>query len=180
MGGVTDRLAGTAAAIRARATRAADSDAAPSRSWSDTLAAAFRSCLRGNSFSADTRVVTGDGPVPIAEVEEGDLVLAYNEATGETGYYTVTAVMVHADPVVVELTIDGELIATTPEHPFYALERGWVEAGELRAGDEVRRADGTTGTVGFLEVVAQPAGDVQSNCGPGPYLLCGGWALVGA
>lgn len=40
-----------------------------------------------NSFSAETVVVTTDGNVAISEIEVGDTVLAYNEATGETGEY---------------------------------------------------------------------------------------------
>ncbi|MCE7989405.1 MAG: hypothetical protein DYG89_50275 [Caldilinea sp. CFX5] len=90
--------------------------------------------------------------------------LAFNEATGATGYYTVTAVMVHIDPTIVHLTIDGETIETTPEHPFYVMESApwlatgetqgrWVDAGELHVGDAVRQADGTTGIVQGVVVV---------------------------
>lgn len=51
-----------------------------------------------NSFSADTPVMRDAGAVPISQVAVGDRVLAYNEATGATDYYTVTAVIVHIDP----------------------------------------------------------------------------------
>jgi len=54
---------------------------------------------------------------------------------------------VHQDPVVVYLGIDGEVIETTPEHPFYTAEGEWVPAGELKAGDEVLKADGAFGWV---------------------------------
>lgn len=40
--------------------------------------------------------------------------------------------MLHVDPTVIHLTIDGELIETTPEHPFYTQHGGWVVAGALR------------------------------------------------
>ena len=106
--------------------------------------------------------------------------LAYNEETGETGYYTVTAVIAHVDPSIVELTIDGdpsassgtETLETTAEHPFYVVasappalslvegwlvtgetEGRWVNAGELEVGDAVRQADGTTGMVHAVVVV---------------------------
>jgi YD repeat-containing protein len=52
-----------------------------------------------NSFSADTPVATDHGEQPISAVHVGDHVLAYDEATGATGNYTVTAVLVHRDPV---------------------------------------------------------------------------------
>ncbi|MCE7989390.1 MAG: hypothetical protein DYG89_50200 [Caldilinea sp. CFX5] len=114
--------------------------------------------------------MTAAGEVPISEIQVGDLVLAYDEATGATGYYTVTAVMVHIDPTIVHLTIDGETIETTPEHPFYVMDSAppalsrvligregwlatgasqgrWVDAGDLHVGDVVRQAAGATGMV---------------------------------
>ena len=35
----------------------------------------------------------------------------------------------------VHLTINGEEIVTTPEHPFYSPQKGWTKAIQLRAGD---------------------------------------------
>ncbi len=105
------------------------------------------------SFSEDTPVVTDTGEKPIADVKVGDKVLAYNEQTGTTGVYTVTDTTAHLDPVVVEVTIDGELIETTPEHPFYSTSRGgWVEAEDLRVGDKVRQVSGDSGTITAIEV----------------------------
>jgi RHS repeat-associated protein len=95
-----------------------------------------------NSFSADTLVSTEHGLVPISEIEVGDLVWAWNEETGETGLYPVTDTMVHIDPVIVHLTIGDETIETTPEHPFYTLERGWVDAADLHFGDRIIQLDG--------------------------------------
>ncbi len=89
------------------------------------------------------------------QIDSGDHVLAYDQATGTTGSYTVTAVLVHTDTTQVHLTIDGEQIETTPEHPFFTQGRGWVDASDLRAGDHVRRADGSTGQVQVIEVEQQ-------------------------
>ncbi len=99
------------------------------------------------SFSEDTLVSTEDGLVPISEVELDDYVLAYNEETGEIGYYPVVAIWVHEDPVIVYLTIDGETIETTPEHPFYTAEGKWVPAAALQPGYEIRTAAWGSGTV---------------------------------
>ncbi|MCI0558149.1 MAG: hypothetical protein MN733_06610, partial [Nitrososphaera sp.] len=63
------------------------------------------------------------------------------------GYYEVVATIHHTDQVLTELIIDGEWIETTPEHPFYVEGKGWTDAEDLEMGDEVRQADGTTGTV---------------------------------
>jgi hypothetical protein len=100
-----------------------------------------------NSFSADTLVATADGAVPIASIEIGDTVLAWDEATGATGSYTVTDTISHIDSLIVLLTLDGETLETTAQHPFYTLEYGWVDAGNLWLGAQVRRADGGTGVV---------------------------------
>jgi hypothetical protein len=99
------------------------------------------------SFSADTLVSTDAGYVPIAGVITGTRVLAWDETGNTTGYYPVTNVWAHWDPVLVVLIIDGETITTTPEHPFYTLMRGWLPAGELWVGTGLQRADGGAGIV---------------------------------
>lgn len=117
-----------------------------------------------NSFSYNTLVATAAGFAPIGELRVGDQVLAYNEATGKAGPYPVTATMVHLDPEIVMLTIDGDLIETTPEHPFYVMARApwlaegqtvghWTNAEDLDVGDDVRRIDGSAGAVESVEVV---------------------------
>ncbi|MEP7289915.1 MAG: polymorphic toxin-type HINT domain-containing protein [Chloroflexota bacterium] len=73
--------------------------------------------------------------------------LAYDEATGKTGYFAVTALISNLDFTVQDLTIDGEQIETTAGHPFYTQERGWVKAADLKVGEHVRKADGSYGVV---------------------------------
>lgn len=73
--------------------------------------------------------------------------LAWNEASGEIGYYQVTDTIHHTDEVVANIIIDGEWIETTPEHPFYVEGKGWTDAEDLQIGDQIRQADGTTGVV---------------------------------
>jgi hypothetical protein len=87
-------------------------------------------------------------------MQTGEQVLAYNEATAATGYYTVTATWNHLDPVVTLLVMDGELIEATPEHPFFAPGVGWREAGKLWPGAPVRKADGTVGIVEGIGLLA--------------------------
>lgn len=65
----------------------------------------------------------------------------------------VTAVWAHADPLLVRLRLDEEIIETTPEHPFYTAEGEWVAASALQAGDRLRRADGSYGRVNAVEFV---------------------------
>ena len=86
----------------------------------------------------------------------GEQVLAYNETTGTNGNYTVQAVLINNDPAEVFLTIDGEKIETTPEHPWYTEDKGWVNAGDLRIGEHIRKAEGESGEVQSLEFVRKP------------------------
>jgi hypothetical protein len=109
-----------------------------------------------NSFSEDTTVVTTEGDIPISELEVGDTVVAYDETTGETGEYEITDTISHEDPIIVHLTINGELIETTPEHPFYTSEGEWINAGELEVGELIYSLDGEFGAVESVVFVADP------------------------
>ena len=79
----------------------------------------------------------------------------YREETGEVDYYPITHTWEHLDPVIIYLTIDGELIVTTPEHPFLTAADLWLGAGELEAGDVVYNSAGLTGVVNVVETVEQ-------------------------
>jgi hypothetical protein len=106
------------------------------------------------SFSADTPVETETDERAISLVRAGERVLAYDEATGLTGYYTVTAVWAHDDPVVTYVAVDGEVIAATPEHPFCTPMHGWLSAGELWPDVLVRNAAGEFEPVRWVQSVA--------------------------
>ncbi|AFD28228.1 YD repeat protein (plasmid) [Deinococcus gobiensis I-0] len=134
-----------------------------------------------NSFSALTPVRTLSGLVAISALSIGTPVLAYNEQTGQNGYYPITDIITHGtkDQGVTYLTVKdpeqadkAELITTTPEHPFYLtapvdtqprpkpqghddLSTRWVGAGHLKIGDKIKQANGTTGTVTNVVTVQQ-------------------------
>ena len=122
----------------------------------------FASSLRaaeqgGCSFSPDTLVATDAGYVPIAGVITGTRVLAWDEMANATGYYPVTNVWTHWDPILVVLIIDGETITTTPEHPFYTPMHGWLPAGELWVGAGLRTASGGTMVVDSTSLTFHPS-----------------------
>jgi hypothetical protein len=100
--------------------------------------------------------MTDEGFVFIGELQAGDYVLAFNEATGEIGYYPILAVWAHEDRVIQYLTIDGEQIVTTPNHPFQTGTGEWLPAGELQVGDTIHTAQGGTGIVQAITFVYQP------------------------
>jgi len=63
----------------------------------------------------------------------------------ETDSYTVTDTISHIDPTVVYLTISGETLTTTMEHPFYTADGEWINAGDLAIGEEILALDGSIG-----------------------------------
>jgi ribonucleoside-diphosphate reductase alpha chain len=91
-------------------------------------------------FAPDTLVHTQRGPLPIRQVQTGDLVL------GQTGQYReVTAKMVYEqrDPMVaIDVKHSLAPLEVTAGHPLWALREGsdkpeWIDAGSLAAGDYV-------------------------------------------
>jgi hypothetical protein len=61
--------------------------------------------------------------------------------------------MVHLDPAIILLAIGDETLETTPEHPFYTLERGWINTIDLRFGDRVPQLNGEIEAVCWIEMV---------------------------
>jgi hypothetical protein len=109
------------------------------------------------SFSSDTKVAGADGAkTAISSLKLGDTVLAYDPKTGVTGPHTVSAVMTNLDPVVEHLSTSAGSIETTPNHPFFTADRGWIDAGSLRIGEKLRTDTGTDATVSGFTVSATP------------------------
>ena len=86
-------------------------------------------------FIAGTLVATKNGLVPIEEIEPGDLVWATDPETGETALKRVVQLFRNEATELVHVTVNGETIVCTNEHPFYSPVKGWTEACKLRAGD---------------------------------------------
>ena len=55
----------------------------------------------------------------------------------ETSPKTVLETYIREVTTLVHLTVNGEEIVTTVDHPFYVNSRGFVKAGELAIGDEL-------------------------------------------
>ncbi len=111
------------------------------------------------SFSADTLIATPDGDKPISEIEVGDVILAYSEATEEVDLYHVSATHTQRHDSTLDITIDGETLHTTDEHPFYVVrddQEQWIEAKHLHIGDSVLSGLGETGTVEDIIIIDQP------------------------
>lgn len=104
-------------------------------------------------FVAGTKVHTDKGFIDIEAIQPGDYVWSENPETHEKALKKVKKIFVREKDSIIRLSINGEVIETTAEHPFYVEGRGFVNAGELKAGDEVRTADGSTAAVENLEII---------------------------
>ena len=88
-----------------------------------------------NCFVAGTEVLTENGTKAIEAIEQGDLVWAWDEETGEVALKEVVETYVNETEELVHIWADGQEIVTTPSHPFYSPIKGWTDAVDLRAGD---------------------------------------------
>lgn len=98
-------------------------------------------------FVAGTMILTAAGLVAIENIKAGDKVVATNEDTFETAEKKVLETYIRETNQLVHLTINKELITTTINHPFYIKNLGFVNAGELQAGNEVVNQKGEIYTV---------------------------------
>ena len=89
-------------------------------------------------FIAGTPILTPDGDQNIETFKPGDPILSRPENAPDypVKVSTVEEVFELASRIV-ELKVAGQIIGTTEEHPFYIAGRGWVQAEELEAGDQL-------------------------------------------
>lgn len=92
-------------------------------------------------FPAGTLVHTISGTKKIESICVGDEVWAYDEDTGEIALQKVTALMEREVDATVLIELEGEIIETTAEHPFYT-EEGWKDAADLTLSDKVQTKEG--------------------------------------
>jgi len=88
-------------------------------------------------FAPGTLVSTIHGLIAIEEIQVGDLVWTQNPSTGEIVPESVQATVLSPASELLNLTLGGEIIRATATHPFWVMDRGWVAAQHLRAGDRV-------------------------------------------
>jgi len=106
--------------------------------------------LGGQSFTASTKVLLADGhKQPISTLKRGEKVLATDTRTGKNHAEAVTAVLVHHDRDLYDLTVRAAgrttVIDTTSSHLFWdAGSRRWVKAAALKYGTRLRTPSGST------------------------------------
>jgi hypothetical protein len=103
------------------------------------MRAANKSC-----FAAGTPLRTPWGSVKIEDVRVGDLVLSRDEHNpdGVVVAQEVEEVFVR-EGLLTHVHAAGQVIRTTPEHPFYVARKGWTPCNQLKIGDLLLCEDGT-------------------------------------
>lgn len=109
-------------------------------------------------FIAGTMVLTATGLVVIEKIKAGDIVISTNPETLETAEKPVLETYVRQVDKLVHLTINGEEIVTTVDHPFYVQSRGFIEAGNLLNGDKLISVNGEDLVIEkfFIEETTEP------------------------
>ena len=90
-------------------------------------------------FVAGTLILMATGLRAIESIRAGDRVLATDPESGVTEEKAVVETYVRETGRLVHLRVGGELISTTPNHPFWVRGRGFVSAEGCRRGGTVKR-----------------------------------------
>ncbi len=98
-------------------------------------------------FIAGTYVLALDGFKRIEDIVAGDKIIAADPDTLETDRKMVLEAYVRQVDKLVHLTINGEEIVTTDNHPFYVQGRGFINAGGLLVGDKLISVNGEDLTI---------------------------------
>lgn len=103
-------------------------------------------------FVAGTLVLTASGYVAIETIRARDKVISTDPDTMKVAEKKVLDTFAHETEEVVHLTINGETITATVDHPFYVQDAGFVGAADLYIGDKLLDADGNTLLVEDMKV----------------------------
>ena len=96
--------------------------------------------------------MTVNGIKNIEDIQVGDWVIADDPTTpGGIEAKQVLDTFVRETDALVDLYVDGEVISTTGEHPFWTPDLGWVEAKDLVVGSLLQTGDGRVVDVDKIE-----------------------------
>ncbi len=109
-------------------------------------------------FVAGTMILTAVGLTAIENIRAGDKVISTNTDTFEVAEKVVVETYIRKVSKLVHLKVNGEMIDTTVDHPFYVKDAGFVDAGRLTVGDKLLDPEGSILTVEnvWIEVTDTP------------------------
>jgi hypothetical protein len=88
-----------------------------------------------NSFAPGTQVQTDRGFIAIENIQVGDLVFSKDDLTGEESHQRVTRVNTHTSDELYRISVAGEVISVTGNHPFWVAGKGWTAVSNIKQGD---------------------------------------------
>ena len=95
-------------------------------------------CTAGCSYcvSEGTLISTPNGEIPVEQIQDGDVVLAYDSSTEQLVEAYVQGTASRVVKELIEIEVNGATIKTSLEHPFLT-QRGWIEAQHLKLEDQI-------------------------------------------
>ncbi|MFJ6849650.1 polymorphic toxin-type HINT domain-containing protein [Streptomyces sp. NPDC091271] len=119
-------------------------------------------CPVKHSFLPGTPVLLADGRrVGIEKVTAGSMVSATDPATGHHGSREVERLITthedkHFTRLVFRTPTGPAVVTATDTHPFWSVDRRrWLDAGDIRPGNDLRTPNGTTLTVASVSRYTQ-------------------------
>jgi hypothetical protein len=97
-------------------------------------------------FAAGTPILSADGNTPVEQIKVGEKVWAKNTETGEVALKPVTELFRTPAKPLYALSLLGadgqvETVEVTDNHPYWVIDQGWVDSGQLMAGMRIESLD---------------------------------------
>ena len=93
-------------------------------------------------FVAGTLVLTASGLIAIEQIKVGDIVYAADEESLDVSLKPVLETYIMETSSLIHITVNGEEIISTYDHPYYVNKKGFVSAELLWIGAELVDKDG--------------------------------------
>jgi hypothetical protein len=110
-------------------------------------------CLNAACLAAGTKLWTPEGDRNVEDIQPGEYVYSRNEhdPLGAIEAKLVEEKFQRTGRILHLHLGDGILIRTTPEHPFFVQNQGWIPAGNLNPGDRVKTESTWTTVTDILD-----------------------------
>ncbi|MCE9563257.1 MAG: HINT domain-containing protein [Planctomycetes bacterium] len=104
--------------------------------------------LNTGCFAAGTKLLTKTGWRAVETIQRGDEVASRHESnpTGDVAWKVVEDTFQRTG-CILHIHAGGQVIRTTPEHPFWIEGEGWTAAGSLHQGDKIATLSGELATI---------------------------------
>ena len=96
-----------------------------------------KTCTTSTCFTGDTKVAVENGYKNIKDIKVGDYVYSYNLDTNKKELKKVLETFIHQKDEIYTLKVNNQLIHTTEEHPFYVINKGWINTKKLNFDDKL-------------------------------------------